>query len=98
MTNDNKFSERRKHARLPIIHDMGEMRGLILAAGGREETVFGLAGLGDFILTGTSDISRNRRLGEKLGKGKLVAQARSEISTVAEGADSVESVMRARCL
>jgi len=76
-----------------ITEGMGEMRGLILAAGGREETVFGLAGLGDFILTGTSDISRNRRLGEKLGKGKLVAQARSEISTVAEGADSVESVM-----
>ncbi len=68
---------------------MREINDVVIAAGGRQETVYGLAGLGDFILTGTSTLSRNTRLGIKLGQGKSLAQARGEISTVTEGADSV---------
>lgn len=75
-----------------ITQGINEIARLIIAAGGRQDTAYGLAGVGDFILTGTSDISRNRRLGEKLGKGKAVTQARGEINTVAEGADSAEAV------
>lgn len=71
---------------------MREMNDIVLAAGGTSRTVYGLAGLGDFILTGTSDLSRNTRLGAKLGQGKSLAQARGEITTVTEGADSVESI------
>lgn len=75
-----------------ITQGISEIAQTIIAAGGRQDTAYGLAGVGDFILTGTSDISRNRRLGEKLGKGKAVIQARGEINTVAEGADSAEAV------
>ncbi|MFA6584549.1 MAG: NAD(P)H-dependent glycerol-3-phosphate dehydrogenase [Elusimicrobiaceae bacterium] len=71
---------------------MREMHDVIIAAGGQPETVYGLAGLGDFILTGTSHLSRNTRLGIKLGQGKTLTQARGEITTVTEGADSVESI------
>ncbi|MDD4004302.1 MAG: NAD(P)H-dependent glycerol-3-phosphate dehydrogenase [Elusimicrobiaceae bacterium] len=76
---------------------MREMHDVVLAAGGTGETVYGLAGLGDFILTGTSTLSRNTRLGIKLGQGKALAQARGEINTVTEGADSVESIYSFAC-
>jgi len=46
-----------------------EMASICLALGGRSETVYGLAGLGDLLTTGWSQHSRNRTLGEKLGSG-----------------------------
>ncbi len=56
------------------------------------EAVYGLAGFGDALLTGMSAISRNRRLGEKLGQGKTIEQAKEEVGTIAEGVNSVQSV------
>ncbi|MBI4425111.1 MAG: NAD(P)-dependent glycerol-3-phosphate dehydrogenase [Elusimicrobia bacterium] len=70
---------------------VAEMGRLIRARGGRTETVYGLSGLGDLILTGTSAESRNRTLGEKLGAGKRLKAAMGEIPTVMEGVESARS-------
>jgi len=78
-----------------IVQGMGEMGRLIAASGGRADTIYGLAGLGDLIATGTSPESRNRAFGEKLGAGKTRAQAVAEIPTVIEG---VEAALSARAL
>jgi glycerol-3-phosphate dehydrogenase (NAD(P)+) len=53
--------------------------------GARAETLAGLSGLGDLILTGTSSRSRNRRLGEAIGAGATIAAAEAEVG-LAEGA------------
>lgn len=75
-----------------IVKAMQEMNEIMLKEGAKTETVYGIAGLGDVILTGMSQISRNRRLGEKLGEGKDLETAIKEVGTVAEGANSVNSV------
>jgi len=74
-----------------IVKAMQEMNEIMLKEGAKTETVYGIAGLGDVILTGMSKISRNRQLGEKLGQGMNLEQAKQEIGMVAEGANSVES-------
>jgi glycerol-3-phosphate dehydrogenase (NAD(P)+) len=78
-----------------LVRGLEEMSRLIRASGGRADTVYGLAGLGDLIATGTSNESRNRAYGEKLGKGIPPARAQSEIPTVVEG---VEAAISARAL
>lgn len=70
---------------------LDEMKKIVLACGGRSETVYGLAGIGDFILTGTSEESRNYTLGQLLGGGKTLAEALQEIPTITEGVDSALS-------
>lgn len=77
-----------------LTEGMSEMGRLIRARGGRAETVYGLAGLGDLILTGTSSESRNRSLGEKLGAGRSLSAAMREIPTVMEGVESAKSAYR----
>lgn len=78
-----------------LVQGMDEMGSLIAAAGGKRETIYGLSGLGDLILTGTSGESRNRAFGEKIGAGLGAARARREIPTVVEGA---EAALSARAL
>lgn len=70
---------------------MAEMASLIRRCGGRAESAYGLAGLGDMILTGTGSESRNRAFGEKLGQGRTPARARREIATVVEGIEAAQS-------
>ena len=53
--------------------------------GAAAETFFGLAGIGDLITTGTSQHSRNRRVGEAIGRGKTLQQVLDEMEMVAEG-------------
>jgi glycerol-3-phosphate dehydrogenase (NAD(P)+) len=53
-----------------ITRGVAEMMRLALAAGGRSETIAGLAGLGDLVLTCTGDLSRNRRLGLAIARGE----------------------------
>lgn len=62
-----------------------EMTRLGLAMGAQAPTFAGLAGMGDLIVTCTSRHSRNRLLGEKLGKGTSIDQALGEMVMVAEG-------------
>jgi glycerol-3-phosphate dehydrogenase (NAD(P)+) len=52
-----------------ITRGIAEITRLAVACGGRRETMAGLAGLGDLVLTCTGDLSRNRRVGIELGKG-----------------------------
>ena len=65
----------------------GFSEGLVLldAMGANAGTAFGPAGIGDLYVTATSPRSRNRTLGEKLGSGKSLEQALSEMHMVAEG-------------
>ncbi|MBI5631131.1 MAG: NAD(P)-dependent glycerol-3-phosphate dehydrogenase [Elusimicrobia bacterium] len=79
-----------------LIQGIAEMGELIERSGGRRETIYGLAGLGDLIATGTSPESRNRAFGEKLGEGKTREQALKEIPTVVEGVEASASA-RALC-
>lgn len=77
-----------------ITRGLNEMQRLNAALGGRPETLVGLAGLGDLVLTCTGDLSRNRRLGLALGQGKSVADAVAEIGQVVESIQTADEVMR----
>jgi len=77
-----------------ITRGLNEMLRLNVALGGRAETLMGLAGLGDLVLTSTGDLSRNRRLGLALGRGQSIADAVKEIGQVVESVDTVDEVMR----
>jgi len=59
-----------------------EMARYAKALGGKDVTVWGLAGMGDLLLTATSTLSRNYRFGQLIGKGVPVAEARLRIGTV----------------
>jgi glycerol-3-phosphate dehydrogenase (NAD(P)+) len=67
-----------------LTRGLAEMSRLVVALGGRAETMAGLAGLGDLVLTSTGGLSRNRRVGQGLGAGKTLSEATSSHS-VAEG-------------
>ena len=60
--------------------------------GARQQTMMGLAGLGDFILTCTDNQSRNRRFGLAIGKGKSVAEAEAEVGQTVEGLRAAKAV------
>lgn len=62
--------------------------------GARDQTLMGLAGMGDLVLTCTSDLSRNRRLGLALGAGQSVEKAVAEIGQVVEGVKTALEVRR----
>lgn len=59
-----------------------EMARFAKALGGRESTVWGLAGMGDLLLTATSTLSRNYRFGQMVGRGMSVQEARMKVGTV----------------
>ena len=77
-----------------ITRGMNEMLRLGGALGARAETLMGLAGLGDLVLTCTGDLSRNRRLGIALGRGVPLSQAVAEIGQVVESIVTVDEVVR----
>ncbi len=77
-----------------ITRGMNEMLRLGVALGARAETLMGLAGLGDLVLTCTGDLSRNRRLGIALGRGVPLAQAVTEIGQVVESVVTADEVAR----
>ncbi len=74
-----------------LVQGLAEMARLIRARGGRADTIYGLAGLGDLIATGTSHESRNRGYGEKLGRGLSPKRALAQIPTVVEGIEAAAS-------
>lgn len=73
-----------------IARGLAEMIRLGTALGAKQETIVGLAGLGDLVLTCTDDQSRNRRFGLALGKGQDVAGAEKQIGHVVEGKRNAE--------
>ena len=68
-----------------ITRGLAEAGRLSAALGGRPQTLTGLAGLGDLVLTCTGDLSRNRRVGLALGGGRPLAAILAELGHVAEG-------------
>jgi glycerol-3-phosphate dehydrogenase (NAD(P)+) len=68
-----------------VTRGLAEMTRLALAEGARPETLMGLAGLGDLVLTCTGGLSRNRRVGEELGRGRALADVLAGMKEVAEG-------------
>ncbi|MCL2153233.1 MAG: NAD(P)-dependent glycerol-3-phosphate dehydrogenase [Oscillospiraceae bacterium] len=74
---------------------LAEMADLCVKMGGRKETIAGLAGLGDLIVTCMSRHSRNRRAGVLIGKGRSAMEAMEEVGAVVEG---YYAAAAARCL
>ena len=68
-----------------ITRGLAEITRLAAALGGRPETPAGLSGLGDLVLTCTGALSRNRRLGMELGRGRSLADVLAGMKMVAEG-------------
>jgi glycerol-3-phosphate dehydrogenase (NAD(P)+) len=68
-----------------ITRGLSELTRLAAAAGGRAETLAGLAGLGDLVLTCTGDLSRNRQVGLKLAAGDPLSSILEATPMVAEG-------------
>ncbi|MCX5781456.1 MAG: NAD(P)H-dependent glycerol-3-phosphate dehydrogenase [Elusimicrobia bacterium] len=74
-----------------VTRGLRELIKLGVKMGGQKDTYFGLTGLGDLIVTCFSRHSRNRALGEKIGKGKTLTQAERELIMVAEGVKTTQS-------
>ena len=68
-----------------ITRGLVEMSRLACAEGSRRETLAGLSGLGDLVLTCTGDLSRNRHVGIELGRGRPLRDILAEMRMVAEG-------------
>lgn len=74
-----------------ITRGLAEVSRLAHALGARRETLSGLSGLGDLVLTCTGKLSRNRRVGFELGKGKSLDEIVSGMSMVAEGVRTTDA-------
>jgi glycerol-3-phosphate dehydrogenase (NAD(P)+) len=75
-----------------ITRGLHEAVRLGVACGGVAETYYGMAGLGDLVLTCTGGLSRNRRTGLELAAGKSLAEIEAETSMVAEGVRNSRSI------
>jgi len=76
-----------------ISRGLAEMRRLGIALGADEQTFAGIAGLGDLVVTCLSKHSRNRKVGEEIGKGKTLAEVLAGMKMVAEGVWTTESAL-----
>ena len=77
-----------------ITRGLAELRRLGAALGAEPDTLMGLTGVGDLLLTCTDDLSRNRRFGLALGRGESAEQAKAAIGQVVEGALAAREIMR----
>ncbi|WP_111641993.1 NAD(P)H-dependent glycerol-3-phosphate dehydrogenase [Marinimicrobium alkaliphilum] len=77
-----------------LTRSLAEMGRFASEMGANPMTFLGLAGVGDLILTCTSDLSRNYRVGYELGKGKPLQSVVSGIGQVAEGVNTLQQVKR----
>jgi glycerol-3-phosphate dehydrogenase (NAD(P)+) len=76
-----------------ITRGLAEMTRLAVALGARPETLSGLAGLGDLVLTCTGSLSRNRQVGIELGKGRSLAEILENMKMVAEGVGTAGALL-----
>jgi len=77
---------------------LAEMARLGVAFGAQAATFMGLAGMGDLILTCTGDLSRNRRVGLELAKGRTLQDILADLGHVAEGVSTAKEVVRLAAL
>jgi len=75
-----------------ITRGLAEMTRLGVAAGAEKATFYGLAGVGDLVLTCTGSLSRNRTVGYRLGQGESLDEILSDMTAVAEGVKAAEAV------
>lgn len=73
-----------------ITRGLGEISRLGVKLGGKQETFYGLSGLGDLIVTCLSEHSRNRRAGKLIGQGKTLEETRKEVGMVIESIDNID--------
>ena len=73
-----------------LTRGLSEMAKLTVKMGGDINTVYGLTGLGDLIVTCMSNHSRNRRAGIMIGQGKTIEEAKQEIGMVIESVDNIQ--------
>lgn len=76
-----------------VTRGLAEMTRLAVSLGGRRETLSGLAGVGDLILTATGELSRNRSVGIELGKGRDLNEILGSTRRVAEGVVSAAATL-----
>jgi glycerol-3-phosphate dehydrogenase (NAD(P)+) len=77
-----------------ITRGLAEMSRLALREGAKVETMMGLAGLGDLVLTCTGGLSRNRHVGYELGRGRPLDQITRDMKGIAEGVKTTTAVNR----
>jgi glycerol-3-phosphate dehydrogenase (NAD(P)+) len=75
-----------------ITRGLAEMTRLALREGAKTETMMGLAGLGDLVLTCTGNLSRNRFVGQELGRGRSLRDIVAGMNEVAEGVKTTQAV------
>ena len=75
-----------------ITRGLAEMTRLGVRLGAKQETFFGLSGLGDLVLTCTGELSRNRYVGLELGRGRSLEEILDSMNMVAEGIKTTRSV------
>ena len=73
-----------------ITRGLKEIARLGIELGGKEETFYGLSGLGDLIVTCLSEHSRNRKAGMLIGQGKSLEETKKEVGMVIESIDNIE--------
>jgi glycerol-3-phosphate dehydrogenase (NAD(P)+) len=76
-----------------ITRGLAEMTRLTVALGGKPETLSGLAGLGDLVLTCNGLLSRNRHVGFELGRGRCLEEILKDMTMVAEGVGTADALM-----
>jgi len=76
-----------------ITRGLAEITRLACAAGASRETLSGLTGLGDLVLTCSGSLSRNRRVGVELGRGRPIATVLAEMRMVAEGVRTTDAAL-----
>jgi glycerol-3-phosphate dehydrogenase (NAD(P)+) len=76
-----------------ITRGLAELTRLAVAMGGHRETLSGLAGLGDLVLTCTGGLSRNRHVGAELARGRSLAEVVASTKMVAEGVRTTEAAL-----
>ena len=75
-----------------ITRSLNEIGLLIKHIGGKVETLYGLTGIGDLILTCTGNLSRNRTVGLELAKGYKITEVLEKLGHVAEGVPATKEV------
>jgi glycerol-3-phosphate dehydrogenase (NAD(P)+) len=77
-----------------VTRGLAEITRLALHEGAKLETMMGLAGLGDLVLTCTGNLSRNRFVGQELGKGRRLDEITAGMREVAEGINTSQALSR----
>lgn len=73
-----------------ITRGLSELSKLGVKLGGEKDTLYGLSGLGDLIVTCLSEHSRNRKAGKLIGEGKTLEETKKEVGMVIESIDNIE--------